>query len=81
MFIGSNYTFGEDPSQLLAWLSPLEPRLQHRDIEERRVANVQKWLMKTEECRIWCGSGREREDCHTVLFCHGDLGVGKIFIR
>jgi len=81
IFIGSNYTFGDDRSQLLAWLSPLEPRLRHRDIQERRVDNVGEWLMKTEEFRIWCGSGRQGEDGNAVLFCYGDPGVGKTFIR
>jgi len=76
-----NYTTTDDQSQLLTWLSPLEPKLRHRDIQERRVDNVGEWLMKTEEFRIWCGSGREGEGGNAVLFCYGDPGVGKTFIR
>ena len=30
----------DDRAQLLTWLSPLEPRLRHRDVQERRVDNV-----------------------------------------
>ena len=54
----SNYTVTDDRSQLLAWLSPLEPRLRHRDIQERRVNNIGEWLMQTEEFRSrhdWSG--------------------------
>ena len=40
-----NYT--DDRSQLLAWLSPLDPGLRHCDIQERRVNDVGEWLMGT----------------------------------
>ena len=30
----------DDRAQLLTWLSPLEPRSRHRDVQERRVDNV-----------------------------------------
>jgi len=77
-----NYTtITEDRSQLLSWLSPLEPTLRHRDVQERRVDDVGEWLIQTEEFRSWCdcsgGGGRD----NAVLFCHGDPGVGKTFIR
>ena len=83
IFIGwNNYTVADDRSQLLAWLSPLEPNLRHRDIRDQRVHNVGEWLMQTEEFRRWCRLGREGEDDKAVvLFCHGDPGVGKTFIR
>jgi len=35
--VWNNYTFTDDRSQLLAWLSPLEPSLKHRELRERRV--------------------------------------------
>ena len=37
--VQNNYVVADDRSQLLAWLSSLEPRLRHQDIQERRVAN------------------------------------------
>jgi len=79
--VSNHYTFAEDRSQLLAWLSPLDPGLRHCDIQERRVNDVGEWLMGTEEFRGWCGLGGEGEDDKPVLFCYGNPGVGKTFIR
>ena len=77
-----NYlTFADDRSQLLTWLSPLDPGLRHWDIQERRVNNVGEWLIEKEEFRRWCGLGGEDEGDKAVLFCYGDPGVGKTFIR
>jgi len=81
--VWNNYTFTDDRSQLLAWLSPLEPSLRHRDIRERRVNNIGEWLLQTGEFRRWCELGGEGGggDDNAVLFCYGDPGVGKTFIR
>ena len=77
--VWNNCTIADDRSPLLAWLSPLEPRVRHRDIQERRVDNVGEWLLQTDEFRSWhAGSG---EGDKAVLFCHGGPGVGKTFIR
>ena len=75
------YTVADDRSQLLTWLSPLDPGLQHCDIQECRVNNVGEWLMGTEEFKRWCGVGGESEGDKAVLFCYGNPGVGKTFIR
>ena len=80
-YVWNNYTVADDRSQLLAWLSPLEPKLRHRDIQERRVDNVGEWLMQTEEFRNWHGRCGEGEGGNAVLFCYGDPGAGKTFIR
>ena len=62
----------------------LEPKLRHRDIQERRVDNIGEWLLQTEEFRNWHdshdGSG-EGEGGKAVLFGYGGPGVGKTFIR
>jgi len=81
--VSNNYTVTDDRPQLLAWLSPLEPSLRHRDVRERRVENVGKWLIKTEEFGRRSRMGGESEDGgdNAVLFCYGDPGVGKTFIR
>ena len=81
--VWNNCTFADDRSQLLAWLSPLEPSLRHRDVRERRVNNIGEWVMQTEEFRRWCGGSRGGEGGgdSAVLFCYGDPGVGKTFIR
>ena len=79
--VWNNCIVADDPTQLLDWLSPLDPRLRHWDIQGRRVGNVGEWLMGTEEFRRWRGLGREGEEDKAVLFCYGDPGVGKTFIR
>lgn len=70
-----------DRSQILTWLSSLEPRLRHREVQERRVDNIGEWLTQTEEFRRWCGLNGDSEGNNPVLFCYGDPGVGKTFIR
>ncbi|RPA99892.1 hypothetical protein L873DRAFT_1682480 [Choiromyces venosus 120613-1] len=39
---------------MLAWLSPLEPNVQHQNVEANRVANVGSWLLGTEQFQNWC---------------------------
>jgi len=79
--VWNNSTIADDRSQLLAWLSPLEPRLRHQDIRERRVGNVGGWLLQTGEFRRWNSWGGRGEDDKAVLFYYGGPGVGKTFIR
>ena len=77
----NNYTVADNRSPLLTWLSPLEPKLRHRDIQERRADNVGEWFLQTKEFRTWHdGSGESKGD-KSVLFCYGGPGVGKTFIR
>ena len=79
--VTNNFTTADERSQILTWLSPLEPRLRHQDIRDRRVEEVGEWLLQTEEFRSWyAGSGGAEPD-NAVLFCYGDPGVGKTFIR
>ena len=77
----NNYTVADDRSALLTWLSHLEPRLRHRDIQERRAENVGEWFLQTEEFRTWHNWSGEGEGDKGVLFCYGGPGVGKTFIR
>ena len=79
--VQNNYVIADDRSPLLTWLSPLEPRLRHRDIQERRVDNVGEWLLQTDEFRSWNIRSGESEGGKEVLFCYGGPGVGKTFIR
>ena len=79
--IHNNYVVADDRSPLLIWLSPLEPRLRHRDIQERRVGNVGEWLLQTDEFSSWHSRSGESEGGKEVLFCYGGPGVGKTFIR
>src|SRR5437588_12479814 len=77
----NSFTIADDRSNILAWLSPLDPKLRHQDIQDRRVENVGEWVLQTEEFKSWyAGSGGGESD-DAVLFCYGDPGVGKTYIR
>jgi len=69
------------PAPLLAWLSPLKPKLRHRDIQDRRADNVGEWLLQTTEFKNWFDWRGGSEGDKAVLFCYGGPGVGKTFIR
>ena len=78
-----NTTVADNRSNILAWLSPLDPKLRHQDVRECRVGTIGEWVLQTEEFKSWCagtGSGRAESD-KPVLFCHGGPGVGKTYIR
>jgi len=79
--VSNNFTIADDRSNILAWLSPLDPKLRHQDIQDRRVENVGEWLLETKEFRNWQAGGAEGGSHDAVLFCYGDPGVGKTFIR
>jgi len=70
----------DERAKVLAWLSPLEPRTRHDDIRAHRVEHVGDWLLRTEEYQNWFDV-RSGEPGGSVLFCYGDPGVGKTYIR
>ena len=74
-------TAADDRLNILAWLSPLDPKLRHQDIRGRRVENVGEWLLQTAEFRSWCTGDEGGESDKGVLFCYGNPGVGKTYIR
>ena len=76
-----SFTVADARSNILAWLSPLDPRLRHQDIRDRRVENVGDWLLQTEEFKSWYAGGEGDKSDNAVLFCYGDPGVGKTYIR
>jgi len=76
-----NSYVADDQAQPLAWLSSLKSRVQHQDIQERRVDNVGEWVMQTEGFRKWNGRSGRGEDNNVVLFYYGGLGVSKTFVR
>jgi len=76
-----NPTVAYDRPNILDWLSPLDPKLRHQDIRDRRVENVGEWVLQTEEFRGWCAGGERSGSENAVLFCYGGPGVGKTYIR
>ena len=79
--VWNNYTVVDEKSEILAWLSPLEPQKRHHDIQTRRVNEVGDWLLQTEEYRNWLGGARGAKSDGSALFYHGGPGVGKTYIR
>jgi len=77
----NNYGSADERDKILAWLSPLEPRIRHHDIRAHRVEHVGDWLLQTEEYRNWFDGIRGGESGGSALFCYGDPGVGKTHIR
>jgi len=75
------YTTANERSRIMTWLSPLEPKLRHLGIQERRDNKVGEWLIQTEEFRGWHCQSRNGEGSNGVLFFYGDSGVSKAFIR
>ena len=66
----------DEKSEILAWLSPLEPRIRHQDLRTRRADNVGEWLLQTDEFQRWCNEGE-----HATLLCYDDPAVGKTYFR
>ena len=79
--VSNNFTVADNRSSILAWLSPLEPRLRHQDVRASRVGNIGEWLLQTKEFRSWYTGSEGGESNNAVLFCYGNPGVGKTFIR
>ena len=77
----NNFGSANERTDILVWLSPLEPRIRHDDIRTHRVGDVGNWLFRTEEYRNWFGGIRGKEPDNSALFCCGDPGVGKTYIR
>ena len=75
-----NYVTPDDESKILAWLSPLEPRVRHQDIGAQRVDSIGAWLLETKEFRSWHNGSREDGSHLPTLFCHGNPGAGKSYI-
>ena len=76
-----NPAVADERPNILAWLSRLDPKLRHQDIRDRRARNIGEWVLQTEEFRSWyAGSGGGESD-NSFLFCYGDPGVGKTYIR
>jgi len=75
-----NVNAGQDAErrQILQWLSPLEPQQRHEGVQNDRLDSVGNWVLETNEFRKW----RDAEDGWVELvFCCGNPGVGKTYIR
>jgi len=72
------YKSGED-AQVLHWLSLLQPNNRHQGVRTDRLDGVGDWLLETSEFREWRSGGGGADKA--VLFCSGNPGVGKTYLR
>jgi len=77
-FNNSFYKSDED-AQIMRWLSPLEPNNIHQWVRTERFDGIGDWLLETKEFRAWRGG--EGGDDMAFLFCSGNPGVGKTYLR
>ena len=75
----TSITYADKRAKLLNWLSPLQPRVRHNDVRGRREDGIGEWFLQTDEFRRW-RDGKGEFDKAT-LFCSGNPGVGKTFLR
>ena len=69
----------DESSEIMQWLSPLGPRGRHQDVRTDRLDGVGNWLLETKEFLEWRSD--EGGADKAVLFCSGDPGVGKTYLR
>jgi len=69
----------DEDAQIMRWLSPLEPGDRHHGVRTGRLDGVGDWLLETSEFREWRNS--EGGVDKAVLFCSGNPGVGKTYLR
>ena len=68
----------DEDAQIMRWLTPLEPGNRHDGVRSSRFEGVGDWLFETSEFLEWRGEGGSEK---VVLFCSGNPGVGKTYLR
>jgi len=77
--VWNNCEILDEKRQILEWLSPMASRERHQAVSDGRMDGVGTWLLRTNEFEKWHTS--EDQAVNPVLFCHGDPGVGKTYLR
>jgi len=67
----------DEHAKIMPWLSPLEPSNRHQGVRTSRFKGVGDWLLETSEFREWRDGAADK----AVLFCSGNPGVGKTYLR
>ena len=74
-----NIPMTPERAEILAWLSPIEPRIRHQEIRTRRADNVGQWRMQTAEFQSWCDGAQQEGYGPATLFYCDDPAVGKTY--
>ena len=77
--VNVNKVVANENPEIMQWLSPLDPRGRHQDVRTERVDGVGDWLLGTKEFREWRSNDGGTDKA--VLFCEGNPGVGKTYLR
>ena len=77
--VNFNAEIDAEGRQILQWLSPLEPQKRHQGVQTNRLDGIGNWVLETNKFRRW--SGAEGGCDEQVLFCGGNPGVGKTYLR
>ncbi|RPA90406.1 hypothetical protein L873DRAFT_1717915 [Choiromyces venosus 120613-1] len=71
----------DEDTKIMRWISPLEPQSRHQSVRNDRFDGVGDWLLETKEFREWRTGRSDRGSDEAVLFCFGNPGVGKTYLR
>jgi len=74
-----NIYMSDEDARIMRWLSPLEQTNRHQGVRTDRLDGVGDWFLEMTEFREWSDS--EGGAAKAVLFCSGNPGVGKTYLR
>jgi len=69
----------DEDAEIRSWLSALELNDRHQDVRSDRFDGIGNWLLETRELREWRNGDGGADKA--VLFCSGNPGVGKTYLR
>jgi len=76
----NSYVYNSDEdAKIMRWLSQLEPNNRHEGLRADRFDGVGGWILETKEFREWRSNKGGADEA--VLFCSGNPGVGKTYLR
>jgi hypothetical protein len=66
----SQTTIDAQEQKIPDWLSPLDPKVKHRDTTRLQQPNTTRWILEEQSIREWLDRG-------TFVWLHGAMGIGK----
>ena len=75
----NSFNNSNEDAQIMRWLSPLEANIRHQGVRTGRFGGIGDWVLETSEFCEWRWG--ESSSDKRVLFCSGNPGVGKTYLR